>query len=48
VDAQFDGSSRRYVAREVEGEERDRLWRLATDQYPGYDTYQARAGRRIP
>ena len=23
-------------------------FRVAADQYPGYDTYQARAGRRIP
>lgn len=38
-----------YVAREAEGEERDRLWREAVDFYAGYDTYQGRAGnRRIP
>ena len=41
-------ASRRYRAREVDGEERERLWRLAADQYPGYDTYALRAGRRIP
>jgi deazaflavin-dependent oxidoreductase (nitroreductase family) len=40
-----------YRAREAEGEERDRLWKLATQLYPGYDDYQRRAdgtGRRIP
>jgi deazaflavin-dependent oxidoreductase (nitroreductase family) len=38
-----------YVAREAEGEERERLWREAVDVYAGYDTYQGRAGkRRIP
>jgi deazaflavin-dependent oxidoreductase (nitroreductase family) len=40
-----------YRAREAEGEERERLWKLATQLYPGYDDYQRRAdvaGRRIP
>jgi F420H(2)-dependent quinone reductase len=40
-----------YRAREAEGEERERLWRLANQLYPGYDEYQERAdaaGRRIP
>lgn len=40
-----------YRAREAEGEERERLWGLATKLYPGYDEYQRRAdpaGRRIP
>jgi deazaflavin-dependent oxidoreductase (nitroreductase family) len=40
-----------YRAREAEGDERERLWRLATRLYPGYDEYQLRAdaaGRRIP
>ena len=43
------GRSGDYVARVAEGEERERLWRIATDLYPGYDTYQERAGgREIP
>jgi deazaflavin-dependent oxidoreductase (nitroreductase family) len=43
------GKSGDYVARVVDGPERERLWQKATAQYPGYDTYQARAGgRRIP
>jgi len=38
-----------YVAREAEGEERERLWAAAVDYYAGYATYQRRAGkRRIP
>jgi deazaflavin-dependent oxidoreductase (nitroreductase family) len=40
-----------YRAREAEGAERDRLWKLATQLYPGYDDYQRKAdaaGRRIP
>jgi deazaflavin-dependent oxidoreductase (nitroreductase family) len=38
-----------YVAREAEGDERDRLWAKMVDFYAGYDTYQLRAGsRRIP
>jgi deazaflavin-dependent oxidoreductase (nitroreductase family) len=41
--------SGRYRAREAEGEERERLWRLAAGYYRGYDTYQGRTGgRRIP
>jgi deazaflavin-dependent oxidoreductase (nitroreductase family) len=35
-------------AHEAQDEERERLWKLATDYNPGYDTYQDRANRRIP
>lgn len=45
------GRGGRYRAREAEGDERERLWKLATTMYPGYDDYQRRAdaaGRRIP
>ncbi|MEO6496779.1 MAG: nitroreductase/quinone reductase family protein [Solirubrobacteraceae bacterium] len=45
------GAQGRYVAREVVGEERDRLYGLATLIYPGYADYEARAasaGRKIP
>jgi deazaflavin-dependent oxidoreductase (nitroreductase family) len=40
-----------YRARQAEGEERERLWKLANQLYPGYDEYQRKAdfaGRRIP
>jgi len=33
--------------RVVEGAERAELWRLANDNYDGYETYQTRAGRRV-
>jgi deazaflavin-dependent oxidoreductase (nitroreductase family) len=43
------GGGGRYRARQAEGEERARLWDLATGFYPGFATYQERAGgRRIP
>jgi deazaflavin-dependent oxidoreductase (nitroreductase family) len=43
------GRSGDYVARVVEGPERERLWVKAASEYPGYDTYQVRAGdRQIP
>ena len=36
------------TASEAEGDERISLWKLATAFNPGFDTYQQRAGRRIP
>ena len=35
-------------ARTAEGEERDRLWKLAAQQWPDYDNYQASTDREIP
>lgn len=35
-------------ARIAEGEERERLWRLAAEQWPDYDAYQAKTDREIP
>ncbi len=44
-----DGNFEPYRAHEADGDERVRLWTLANELYPGYDTYQSRAaGRRIP
>lgn len=44
-----DGTMRRVVAREIEGEERQRLWRRGLEVYPGWSGYERRAGgRRIP
>jgi deazaflavin-dependent oxidoreductase (nitroreductase family) len=34
------------TARETESEERDRLWKLIVDQWPGYETYRTRASHR--
>lgn len=38
----------REVARDVDGPERERLWRLVVDGFPLYATYQRRATRDIP
>lgn len=35
-------------AREVDGPERDRLWKLVVDGFPLYATYQRRAQRTVP
>ena len=41
--------SGRHRARVVEGAERERLWRIATELNPGYDIYRGRASnRQIP
>ena len=45
------GHTGAYVTREATGEERDRLYALANELYPGYDDYEIRAGavgRTIP
>jgi deazaflavin-dependent oxidoreductase (nitroreductase family) len=43
----YDGSERRYRARQAEGEERERAWRLCNRTYAGYAAYQQRAGDRV-
>jgi deazaflavin-dependent oxidoreductase (nitroreductase family) len=42
--------NRHVVAREVRvpSEERDRLWKLVTDAFPYYETYQRKTERVIP
>ena len=35
-------------ARDAEGEEREKLWRLMADIYPPYNDYQAATERKIP
>jgi deazaflavin-dependent oxidoreductase (nitroreductase family) len=43
------GRERRSVrARDVEGDERERLWRALADLYPGYDKYAQKTSRQIP
>jgi hypothetical protein len=42
-----DGLTGEYVAREAEGDERERLWAEAVDYDAGYATYDARAGSRV-
>jgi deazaflavin-dependent oxidoreductase (nitroreductase family) len=50
VRLEADGRSGTYVARETDGEERDRLFALATKLYSGYGDYELRTAgvRRIP
>lgn len=47
VELSIDGQRRRMRARIAEGEERERLWAMACDNYSGYETYQRRAGERV-
>jgi deazaflavin-dependent oxidoreductase (nitroreductase family) len=35
-------------AHTAQGDERERLWRLAAQQWPDYDSYQKRTDREIP
>jgi deazaflavin-dependent oxidoreductase (nitroreductase family) len=45
----FEGVAREVVARELEGEERDRHYERGIEIYPGWTTYRTRAAhRRIP
>jgi len=49
VELWANGHGGRYRAKEAKGNQRTRLWKLATQFYPGYAEYQERAGdRRIP
>jgi deazaflavin-dependent oxidoreductase (nitroreductase family) len=45
----FNGRSSTYIARETEGDEREKYWQLAVSYYKGYDAYKVRAAhRKIP
>jgi deazaflavin-dependent oxidoreductase (nitroreductase family) len=35
-------------ARVADGEERERLWKLAAEQWPAYDDYAKKTDREIP
>lgn len=51
VELEARGQRGRYVAREATDTERDRLWAMANQLYPGYEDYKVRTdavGRRIP
>jgi deazaflavin-dependent oxidoreductase (nitroreductase family) len=45
-DVSVDGSSWRFRAVEAEGEQRQRIWDLALETYPGFATYEKRAAQR--
>jgi F420H(2)-dependent quinone reductase len=45
----LNGRSGQYLARETDGEERERYWQMAVSYYAGYEKYRERtAPRRIP
>lgn len=44
----FEGTERDMVARELEGEDRERWYRRGIEIYPGWVQYRERAPRRIP
>jgi deazaflavin-dependent oxidoreductase (nitroreductase family) len=48
VELQVEAEVFRARARTAEGEERERLWRLANGVWPHYDAYQRRTERTIP
>ena len=48
VDVQVEAEIFPARARTATGEERVRLWELATRQWPSYDDYQAKTEREIP
>lgn len=48
TDVWWQGRKRHVRARVAEGKERERLWKLMADGYPGYEDYQARTERQIP
>jgi deazaflavin-dependent oxidoreductase (nitroreductase family) len=48
VEVQVKGDVFPAHARTASGEERERLWKLAAQQWPDYDEYQTRTEREIP
>ena len=48
VEVQVKGERFKAIARTLEGDERERCWRLATQDWPNYDEYAKRTTRVIP
>ena len=48
VDVQVKGDRYKARHRDAEGPERERLWKLMTEVWPDYDSYQQRTDRQIP
>jgi deazaflavin-dependent oxidoreductase (nitroreductase family) len=46
--AWWKGRKRSVRARETDGAERDRLWKLMAEVWPDYEGYQRRTDRKIP
>jgi deazaflavin-dependent oxidoreductase (nitroreductase family) len=45
-DVSFNGEPKKYVAREIMGEEYEHYWQLANSFYEGYEKYKQRAAHR--
>ena len=45
-EVEFRGRSRKYLARETGGQEREKYWQLAVSYYQGYELYKIRAAHR--
>ncbi|MBL0343873.1 nitroreductase/quinone reductase family protein [Candidatus Villigracilis affinis] len=46
---QVNGREQKFIARQTEGEEREKYWQMAVSYYKGYDLYKVRAAhRQIP
>ena len=48
VEVQIKGERFHATAREAQGEERERLWKMMNEHWPHYDEYQTRTERVIP
>jgi deazaflavin-dependent oxidoreductase (nitroreductase family) len=48
VELQDGAAKHDYVAREVQGEEREAWWRRANETWPPFDSYQEKTDRQIP
>ena len=48
VEVQVRGERFAAVARDAEGEERERLWRRMNEEWPPYEDYQRNTDRQIP
>jgi len=48
VEVQVKGDRFPATARDAQGEERARLWKRMTQEWPDYDAYQERTDRQIP
>ena len=48
VSLQDGATPRDYVARRVEGDEREKWWAMAVDTWPDYDEYRKKTDRDIP
>jgi deazaflavin-dependent oxidoreductase (nitroreductase family) len=43
----FRGKESEFIARQLEGDEREKYWQLALSFYQGYDAYKKRASHRV-